>query len=383
MKKITTYYAFAMLVLSPAAFATTFTTATGSTGSTTTTTTASTTTITSDTSGSTSAATTDPSAGSFEALSPGNQRIARSLMDAQVVPSDGGEIWTLDQIAAAKSGTGWGKVFREMRSEGLVDAKNLGQVVSSYARTTDAAMPGSATVATTTEEGQSGAAEQDGQTDSSTTTSGGTQSTGETASAFDKLSPGNQKIARSLMNAQNLPDGSTAQPWDLDQIAAAKSGTGWGKVFSEMRSEGLIDAKNLGQVVSQYQRTQPTSAVATTSATLAATAGSAAIGHEDHGVATSHAGSSDSGIVTASAHASGHAYGLESGPVSASDDVTTASGQSIGTGLDGAELAQAGGHASAEAAGHAAGDSTLAASSAAPGTTGAGVGQGHAYGRSR
>lgn len=87
--------------------------------------------------------------------------------------------------------------------------------------------------------------------------------------AFAKLSPGNQKIARSLFEAQKAPaetvtggtttggtaDGTaaaaTGSPWTLDQIAAAKqSGQGWGNVFKEMKEQGLVEAKNLGQVVS-------------------------------------------------------------------------------------------------------------------------------------
>jgi hypothetical protein len=101
------------------------------------------------------ATTTDPNAGAFQGLSPGGQKIARTLFDAQVKPAgdgtanggttDGGSTtavtqtnggqsgltpWTLDQIAAAKQGTGWGIVFKNVQAEGLVDAKNLGQVVS-------------------------------------------------------------------------------------------------------------------------------------------------------------------------------------------------------------------------------------------------------------
>jgi len=89
--------------------------------------------------------------GSFEALSPGGQKITRALFDAQKQPessggnasdtsatTDGGGTGTaetttprsLDDIAAAKSGAGWGRVFKEMKAEGLIAEKNLGQVVS-------------------------------------------------------------------------------------------------------------------------------------------------------------------------------------------------------------------------------------------------------------
>lgn len=66
--------------------------------------------------------------GPFAQLSPGNQRIAQALFEAQRTRP-----LTLDQIAARRlEGQGWGDVFRTMRTEGRVDAPNLGQVMSSY-----------------------------------------------------------------------------------------------------------------------------------------------------------------------------------------------------------------------------------------------------------
>jgi len=71
-----------------------------------------------------------------------------------------------------------------------------------------------------------------------------------TAGAFDKLSPGNQKVASALFQAQN---GATSTPLTLDEIAAKKQGgQGWGEVFKSMQSQGLVQEKNLGQVVSKY-----------------------------------------------------------------------------------------------------------------------------------
>lgn len=76
--------------------------------------------------------------GEFEQLSPGGQKIARALYEAQVRRGDhsGGttpQRLTLDEIAQRKQdGQGWGQVFKGMKSEGLVRQKNLGQVVSSY-----------------------------------------------------------------------------------------------------------------------------------------------------------------------------------------------------------------------------------------------------------
>lgn len=102
-------------------------------------------TVTNGTENGTDIVTTDPDNGTltngFDAMSPGNKMIARSLMDAQIVSAEGNEIWTLDQIAAAKSETGWGQVFQQMQADGVIEAKNLGMVVSSYVRNSHGAMP--------------------------------------------------------------------------------------------------------------------------------------------------------------------------------------------------------------------------------------------------
>jgi hypothetical protein len=68
--------------------------------------------------------------------------------------------------------------------------------------------------------------------------------------AFDKLSPGNQKIAQALFDAEQ--NDSTTKTLSRDDIAAMKQdGKGWGEIFKDMKQQGLVDAKNLGQVVSQ------------------------------------------------------------------------------------------------------------------------------------
>ena len=84
--------------------------------------------------------------GAFARLSRGNRKIARALHDAQVVPAPttsaskttGGSTTgtaptplTLDDIAAMKqSGQGWGRVIKDMKSQGLVTSKSLGKVAS-------------------------------------------------------------------------------------------------------------------------------------------------------------------------------------------------------------------------------------------------------------
>jgi hypothetical protein len=73
------------------------------------------------------------SSGSFSDLSPGNQNIARALFNAQTATPNGPQPLSLNQIAALKgSHEGWGEVFKQMKAEGLVNEKNLGQVVSGY-----------------------------------------------------------------------------------------------------------------------------------------------------------------------------------------------------------------------------------------------------------
>ncbi len=75
--------------------------------------------------------------------------------------------------------------------------------------------------------------------------------------AYEFLSPGNQKIARALFEAQKTSSGGTAtsKPLTLDEIAARKQrgGGGWDKVVNDMKARGLVQAKNLGRVVSRHQ----------------------------------------------------------------------------------------------------------------------------------
>jgi len=77
--------------------------------------------------------------------------------------------------------------------------------------------------------------------------------------AFDKLSPGDQKIARALFEAQSTTQNTSggASPLTLDQIAAKKKHEGWGEIFKQMKAQGLVKDKNLGQVVSSFERHHP------------------------------------------------------------------------------------------------------------------------------
>ena len=68
--------------------------------------------------------------GAFERLTPGNQRIARALHEAQRRdPPAGTRRLSVDEIAARRGDQGWQGVFREMKAQGLVSERRLTDVV--------------------------------------------------------------------------------------------------------------------------------------------------------------------------------------------------------------------------------------------------------------
>ena len=93
--------------------------------------------------------------GAFDALSSGNKRIAEALFNGQIVTSNGKAPLSLDQIAAAKRRSGWDRIFRQLKADGLIEAKNLRELtsgryeqgVAKRARNADGTRP--ATVVTT------------------------------------------------------------------------------------------------------------------------------------------------------------------------------------------------------------------------------------------
>jgi len=104
-------------------------------------------------------------------------------------------------------------------------------------------------------------------------TPSGTTTTPPAPSPYESLSPGNQKIVRALFEAQTTattPTGTTGtstapKTLTLDEIAAMKqSGQGWGNVFKDMKAQGLVQDKNLGQVVSGYNHRRPSHGSVTT-----------------------------------------------------------------------------------------------------------------------
>src|SRR5258705_1213438 len=90
-----------------------------------------------------------------------------------------------------------------------------------------------------------------------------TTTTATTTGSFDSLSPGNQKIANALFSAQKTT--GTTTPLTKNQIADLKGTEGWGRVFKTMKADGLVSAKNLGQVVSGYQHSLRSSTISTAS----------------------------------------------------------------------------------------------------------------------
>ena len=129
--------------------------------------------------------------------------------------------------------------------------------------------------------------------------------------AFDKLSPGNQKIARALYDAQQT-QGTT--PLSLNDIAAMKqSGKGLGVIFKDMKANGQLppDAKNLGQLVSgKYQPQSSTngSTTITSASGKSQTTGKSGMGHFDDDASAGTHGSSDV------SSGSGKGYGNASSP---------------------------------------------------------------------
>jgi hypothetical protein len=73
-----------------------------------------------------------PKTSSFETLSAGDRKIARALFLAQRPTADGPAPLSLNQIADLKARDSWARVFKQMQSQGLVRAGNLGQVVTAY-----------------------------------------------------------------------------------------------------------------------------------------------------------------------------------------------------------------------------------------------------------
>jgi hypothetical protein len=85
-----------------------------------------------------------------------------------------------------------------------------------------------------------------------------------TSRAYDKLSLGNQKVASALYQAESSvvaaisANGSSpaSRPLTLEEIAARRrGGQAWGQIFRDMKAQGLLHERTLGQVVANYLQT--------------------------------------------------------------------------------------------------------------------------------
>ena len=152
-------------------------------------------------------------------------------------------------------------------------------------------------------------------TSAQTTTQSSTTPSASTQNAFDKLSPGGQKIALALCGAQaggcptgqsstQPPSGSTqttvssakTQSLTLDQIAQMKQHRGWAEIFKDMQKSGQIppDVKNLGQLVSgRYQSSGTT--ITTGSGKTEVVGGSGNSGNSGSQLGKGHAGDDSAG----------------------------------------------------------------------------------------
>jgi len=76
-----------------------------------------------------------PSRSPFEQLSPGNRRTATALFEAQKTSVPSAQRLTLDQISSERrSGKKWGEIFQTMKTQGLIQAETLSQVLGRHDR---------------------------------------------------------------------------------------------------------------------------------------------------------------------------------------------------------------------------------------------------------
>jgi hypothetical protein len=75
-----------------------------------------------------------------------------------------------------------------------------------------------------------------------------------TQNPYAALSPGNRRIAVALFESQK-PTAPNLRPLTLEQIAQEKhKGKSWNDVFQAMKSQGLIQAETLAQVLGRDDR---------------------------------------------------------------------------------------------------------------------------------
>ncbi|MBI3029111.1 MAG: hypothetical protein HYY64_06340 [Candidatus Rokubacteria bacterium] len=167
-----------------------------------------------------------------------------------------------------------------------------------------------------------------------------TTSTNPNDGAFDKLSPGNQKIAQALYDAQQSSTQTsestttTTTPLSLDEIATMKQdGKGWGVVFKDMQANGQIppDAKNLGQLVSG--KYQPRSGTSGSTTITSASGKSQTIGKSGKGhFADSASGRTRGSSGVSSGSGKGYGHASSSGPSASAGGGSNGGGHGVGRG---------------------------------------------------
>jgi len=89
------------------------------------------------------AASTEAPGEAFRSLASGEQRIARTLYDAQMAGGDSGSSWprpgtrlrSLDEIAEMhRRGAGWSQIFKQLKADGLIAEQTLGHAVARWTR---------------------------------------------------------------------------------------------------------------------------------------------------------------------------------------------------------------------------------------------------------
>ncbi len=155
------------------------------------------------------------------------------------------------------------------------------------------------------------AAETGTPTPTTTTTQSATPTSNPNQGAYDKLSPGNQKIAQALYDAQKTntqtssSTSTSLKPMSRDDIAAMKQHKGWGEIFKDLKAKGYYsEYKNLGQVVSRAhsQAKSPSGTTITTGSGRSEVVGKSGKGYMDDNASAGMSGGhgSDSGPSTSS-----------------------------------------------------------------------------------
>src|SRR5260370_35513895 len=116
------------------------------------------------------------------------------------------------------------------------------------------------------------------------------------------------KTARARASSAAAGRANGRKPFTLDQIAAMKqSGCGWEQVLRQMRAQGLITDKNIGQVVTRYNQTSrpPSASVVTPGGDAGSPDGARVLGRGSAALAGSGTQSGDAASTRGNADAHG------------------------------------------------------------------------------